>query len=104
MYTIKRLTMTKVSKGEEDKAEVSGSESMSTGKFVTALELKHGCQQHQKKFCFVKRDGEHRYLTQAEIAQWALMIVSVFIFNIDLRVLNFPRTSNKRISTNPHLD
>jgi hypothetical protein len=49
---------------------------MGMGKFITALELKYACTKHDKKYCFTKPDGEHRHLTQADIAQWALMIIS----------------------------
>ena len=47
-----------------------------TGKLVTALELKYACTEHVKKYCFTMPGGKHRHLTQADIAQWALMIVS----------------------------
>jgi hypothetical protein len=57
-------------------AEPEGPEQITTTKLVTALELKLACEQHQQKHCYIKRSGEHRFLAQAEIARWALMIVS----------------------------
>lgn len=68
-------------KGKKDKDDASASETVPEDKaklFYRQLEEKYHCSEHNRP-CAVLSEGNHYHLTDANLAKWAWLIVSLFL-------------------------
>ena len=69
---------THVSGKVRDKHELASATMMTSAHHMQQLQNKYGnCNEHHGKYCFVKEDGSHRFLTIQEMTLWAASIVSL---------------------------
>ena len=70
---------THVSEKVRDEHELASATMMASVHHMWQLQNKYGncCNEHHGKYCFVKEDGSHQFLTVQEMTLWAASIVTL---------------------------